>query len=112
MPQDGTCEAQLSRPSQVGPFGKLDCECKTHVDDRTLEEFDKKALAFGGRSALLRNLMYLVTHGKSFDVLMAEAADRRTRLILGEGLELGRGLAALTVRGDVNADLRREPRVA
>jgi hypothetical protein len=96
-------DLQLSRPPTLGPFGKNTAECKTTVDDLTLEEFDKKAHAFGGRSALLRNLVCLVAHGESYDVLMAKAADRRMRLTLGEGLELGREIEALRVRGEVRA---------
>lgn len=104
---DGFDSAMLSRPGQFGPFGKNDAECKTHVDDVTLEAFDRKAAAFGGRSALLRNLVCLVAHGKSYDVLMAEAADRRMRLVMGEGLELAQAIQGLPVRGVVDMDARR-----
>lgn len=100
---DAQEDFQLSRPTTLGPFGKNTAECKTVVDDLTLEEFDKKAAAFGGRSALLRNLVCLVAHGRSYDVLMAEAADRRMRVALGEGLELGQQIQALRVRGEVQA---------
>lgn len=101
---DDPDDIQLSRPTTFGPFGKVEAECKTHVDDDTLDLFDKKAAAVGGRSKLLRNLVYLVAHGKSYDVLVAEAADRRMRLALGEGLELARSLEALQVRGEVRAE--------
>jgi hypothetical protein len=97
-------DLQLSRPSVAGPFGKQEAECKTHVDEATLDLFQRKALAAGlDRSKLLRNLVYLVAHGKSYDVLVAEAADRRMRLALGEGLEVGQAMQALTVRGEVRA---------
>jgi hypothetical protein len=110
--EDGQ-DAQLSRPSSVGPFGKLDAECKTVVDQHTLELIDQKARAAGStRSDIQRQLMYLFAHGKTYDVLMAEAADRRMRLMLGEGLELAPQIAALQVRGEVDADLRRGPRAA
>lgn len=95
-------DTQLSRPSMVGPFGKLHAECKCVVDEETLDLFDKKAAAVGDRSKLLRNLVYLVAHGKSYDVLMAEAADRRMRLAIGEGLELANAIQGLQVRGEVS----------
>jgi hypothetical protein len=111
--EDGQ-DAQLSRPTQIGPFGTMTAELKTAIDQDTLEAFDKKARAAGvTRSDVLRNLAYIFVHGKSFDVLMAEAADRRMRLLLGEGLELAREIQQLAVRGDVNAaDVRRGPRAA
>lgn len=89
MPQDGQgSDAQLSRPTQIGPLGKLDAEVKTVVDHETLEAFDKKARGAGStRSDILRNMVYLLVHNRSYDALMAEAADRRMRLMLGEGLE-------------------------
>jgi hypothetical protein len=98
-------DAQLSRPAVLGPFGKLHAECKCVVDEATLEAFDKRAAGAGlDRSKFLRNLIYLAAHGKSFDVLVAEVADRRMRLALGEGLELAKELQALHVRGEVAAD--------
>jgi hypothetical protein len=110
MSQDSSHEAQLSRPSTIGPFGKLDAEAKTVVDTDTLEAFDKKARGAGStRSDLLRNLIYLCVHQKSYDALMADAADRRMRLLLGEGLELAADMQALTVRGEVGG-LPREVR--
>lgn len=97
-------DSMLSRPSSIGPFGKLDAELKTVVDHATLEAFDRKARAAGStRSDVMRNLAYLFVHGKSYDALMAEAADRRMRLMLGEGLELAQEIQALAVRGEVNA---------
>ncbi len=103
MSQDGQ-EAQLSRPTQISPLGKLDAEVKTVVDHETLEAFDRKARGAGStRSDVLRNLVYLFVHNRSYDALMAEAADRRMRLMLGEGLELAHNIQALAVRGDVRA---------
>jgi hypothetical protein len=94
-------EAQLSRPAQVSPFGSMHAELKTAIDQHTLEQFDRKAHAAGvTRSDVLRNLAYLFVHGKSFDKLMAEAADRRMRLLLGEGLELAQEIQGLQVRGE------------
>ena len=93
-------EPHLARPAVLGPFGSMDAELKTVVDAQTLEAFDRKARAAGmDRSKVLRNLAYLFVHGKSFDVLLAEAADRRMRLLLGEGLEQGQEFseAALAV---------------
>lgn len=97
--QDGQApDATLSRPGSIGPFGKLDAELKTVVDHDTLEAFDKKARAAGStRSDVLRNLAYLFVHSKSYDALMAEAADRRMRLMLGEGLELAADIQMLAV---------------
>lgn len=106
MPNDGTpvSEPMLSRPGSIGPFGKLDAECKTVVDQITLDLIDKKARASGStRSDVQRQLLYLFAHGKSYDALMADAADRRMRLMLGEGLELAREIQALAVRGEVQA---------
>lgn len=86
---------QLSRPAVVGPFGKLDCEIKTVIDSETLELFDAKAHGGGSdRSKLLRNLIFLAARGKTFDKFSADEADRRTRLLLGEGLELAQQLEA------------------
>lgn len=103
MNEEQGTEAKFSRPAAIGPFGKLDAELKCHVDQDTLEAFDKKASSAGvTRSDVLRNLAYLFVHGKSFDVLLAEAADRRMRLLLGEGLELAqKQFAALHVRDDM-----------
>lgn len=98
----------LSRPGQIGPFGKLDAELKCVVDHATLEEFDRKARAAGStRSDVLRNLCYLFVHSRSYDALMADAADRRMRLLLGEGLELASQIQALAVRGEVDMDARK-----
>jgi hypothetical protein len=99
-----TGEPMLSRPLQIGPFGTMHAELKCAIDQQTLESFDRKAHAAGvTRSDVLRNLAYLFVHGKSFDVLMAEAANRRMRLLLGEGLELAQEIQALQVRGEVQA---------
>jgi hypothetical protein len=90
--------ARYSRPTQIGPFGTMDAELKCAIDDHTLHAFDAKAHAAGlDRSKVLRNLAYLFAHGKSLDVLSAEAADRRMRLVLGEGLELADKITALHV---------------
>jgi len=100
-----TGEPMLARPGAIGPFGKLDAELKTVIDATTLELIDKKARAAGStRSDVMRQLAYLFAHGKSYDVLMAEAADRRMRLMLGEGLELASEIQALHVRGEVSAE--------
>lgn len=89
-----------ARPAVPGPFGSMEAELKTVVDLKTLEAFDRKAHAAGlDRSKALRNLAYLFVHGKSFDVLAAEAADRRMRLLLGEGLELAQQLGNATAAG-------------
>lgn len=112
--QDGTpqhdedersLETLMSRPAVTGPFGPLDCECKAAVDAVTLQMFDRKArtAGFSDRSKLLRHLIYLAAHGKSFGRLMAEAEDRRTHLLLSEGLELGAELTRLHVAGEVRA---------
>lgn len=106
--EDAFDSAMLSRPGSIGPFGKLDAELKTVVDHETLEKFDCKARAAGStRSDVLRNLAYLFVHSKSYDALMAEAADRRMRLMLGEGLELADDIQRLAVRGTVDMDARR-----
>lgn len=102
MPQDEH-EAQLSRPTQICPFGKLDAEVKTVVDQATLEAFDRRARAAGStRSDVLRNMIYLLVHNRSYDALMADAADRRMRLMLGEGLEQA-DIQALCVRDPMRA---------
>lgn len=96
-------EPMFARSATVGPFGKLDAELKTVVDVDTLELIDRKA-RLGGvtRSDVMRNLAYLFAHGKSFDALQADAANRRMRLMLGEGLELAHEISKLHVRGEVS----------
>lgn len=73
----------LSRTGVQSPIGPLTEELATKVDRDTMERF-RQMCARGGTnsSAQLRNYVCKVVHGKTFDVLVAEAS-YRSQLMLG-----------------------------
>lgn len=76
--------AVASRSTSTSPFGKVETEAKTHVDDYTLVLFDKMARECGSvRGPFLRDLMYLAVHGKTFNEV---AADHQRDLMAQQGL--------------------------
>lgn len=76
-------EPLLSRTGCVSPIGTLTEDLGTKVDIDTKEKF-RQICAEGGTDAAgaIRNYVCKVVHGKTFDELMLESAQRR-RLVLG-----------------------------
>jgi hypothetical protein len=66
-----------------GPFGKFDCEIKTHVDEKThalwLRLCNAKCVTSG---ELLRDVLYLLVHDKTPAELVG---DDRRGMLRGEG---------------------------
>lgn len=76
----------LSRTGTVSPIGTLTEDLKTKVDPDTDQAFRRICAEAGTDVAgALRNYVCKVVHGKTFDELCFEAAQRRRLLLLGEG---------------------------
>jgi hypothetical protein len=57
----------------AGPLGKLDCELKTKVDEHTHTLFLQQcAMQRTTTSNEIRNCIYALTHGKSYDQMIVE----------------------------------------
>lgn len=82
-------EPLLARTGHVGPMGTLIADLKTKVDPETKEAFDRIARCTGGSngdaSSAMRNYVYWVVHGKTYDKLCDEAAQRRRALLIPQG---------------------------
>lgn len=78
--------ALLSRTGIVSPIGTLTQELKTKVDAETEQEFRRLCANAGTDVAgALRNYVCKVVHGKTFDQLVHEAAQRRRLMLDAEG---------------------------
>jgi hypothetical protein len=76
----------LSRTGIVSPIGTLITELKTHVDPDTAEAFRRICTESGTDAAgALRNYVCKVVHGKTFDELVVQAAQRRRLSLALEG---------------------------
>lgn len=83
---DAAGEPLLSRTGVISPIGTLTEELKTKVDASTEEAFRRICAQAGTDVAgALRNYVCKVVHGKTFDELSFEAAQRRRLLVDVEG---------------------------
>ncbi len=76
----------LSRTGSVSPLGTLIEDLKTKLDPDTAEAF-RRACAESGTdvAGALRNYVCHVVHGKTYDQLVHDAAQRRRLLLIPEG---------------------------
>lgn len=76
-----------------GPHGKLDDEAKTKVDGLTLETFREICAAHGtDPSSALRNYIYQVVHGRSYDAMVLtheHVAAQRRAVLFGHPGDIG-----------------------
>ena len=92
----------FARTGVVGPFGSLEEDLKTKVDFDTAQAFRRLCAEAGTDvSGGLRAFVYWRTHGKTYEQLQADAAERRTAVLIGTGPE--HVLMPLPVLGEVNA---------
>lgn len=83
---DAPASELLARTGVLSPLGTLTQELKTKVDTETEEEFRRLCAKAGTDvSGALRNYVCKVVHGKTFDQLVAEAAQRKRLLLEVEG---------------------------
>lgn len=76
----------LSRSGVISPIGTLSEELKTKVDAETEQEFRRLCAKAGTDvSGALRNYVCKVVHGKTFDQLVHEAAQRKRLMLELEG---------------------------
>lgn len=76
----------LSRQGVISPIGTLTQELKTKVDAETEQEFRRLCANAGTDvSGALRNYVCKVVHGKTFDQLVHEQAQRKRLMLEVEG---------------------------
>lgn len=85
-PDDSENRVQFMRTGSVAPMGTLLGELGTKVDMDTAAAFRQRCKASNTDVAgALRNYVYKVVHGKTYEQLCIEASQRRESLLLGEG---------------------------
>lgn len=84
-----TVSPLLSRTGMVSPIGTLTEDVGTKVDVDTKEAFRRICAEAGtDASGAIRNYVCKVVHGKTYDELCFESAQRR-RLLLGTEVPIG-----------------------